>query len=209
MIASLPHYVLHTQTTPDGQWAFDLRREGASSQVHAQACEPGISGDRLALLAVVRGLEALDEPARVTVCTASRYVVRALNRALDDWRRTGFRWQSYGRMVPIKNRDLWQRLDRALKFHTLVQCQWRGPARTAWADKHLRVDPAEASLAGSRRRPAVARRPRTDLDLPALARPASCPAEPAAGQSMLRRACRRLNRWLSGSLGSRRQPATA
>jgi hypothetical protein len=80
---------------------------------------------RLALLAVVRGLESLEQPSRVTVVTPSRYVSRGFLFGLEEWRENGWRWERFGEMTPIKNRDLWQRIDRAMQFHQ-VECRvWR------------------------------------------------------------------------------------
>jgi hypothetical protein len=87
--------------------------------LEAEDSEPEIHGERLELLAVVRGLEALDQPSRVTLMTSSRYVNRGLTYGLEEWRRNDWTWESFGEMVPVKNQDLWQRLDQALRFHRL------------------------------------------------------------------------------------------
>ena len=71
------------------------------------------------------GLEALEQPSRVTLITASKYVSRGLADGLQDWRENDWQWENHGAMVPIKNRDLWQRLDRALAFHRLECRAWR------------------------------------------------------------------------------------
>ena len=84
-----------------------------------------VQGERLELLAVVRGLEALDQPSRVTLVTPSKYVHRGLLYGLEEWRTNGWSWEHFGQMVPVKNRDLWQRLDRALGFHELEFQPWR------------------------------------------------------------------------------------
>jgi hypothetical protein len=42
-----------------------------------------------------------------------------LAQGLDEWRRNGWMWECFGELTPIKNRDLWQRLDRCLGFHKL------------------------------------------------------------------------------------------
>jgi ribonuclease HI len=76
-------------------------------------------------LAVVRGLEALAQPSRVTLVTHSRYVNRGLTYGLAEWRANGWQWEHFGQMVPVKNRDLWQRVDRALLFHQLDCRRWR------------------------------------------------------------------------------------
>jgi RNase H-like protein len=61
----------------------------------------------------------------VTLVTPSKYVNRGLAQGLPEWRHNGWQWEHFGEMVPVKNRDLWQRVDRALDYHQ-VQCRsWR------------------------------------------------------------------------------------
>ena len=48
----------------------------------------------------------------MTLVTPSRYVKRGINYGLPEWGRNGWKWEHFGEMVPVKNRDLWQRLDR-------------------------------------------------------------------------------------------------
>ena len=100
-----------------GEWRFILKRE--DGQVEAQAAdeEPGTPADRLELLAIVRGLEALDQPSQVTLFTASRYVARGLRFGLESWRESDWQWERFGQMQPVKNADLWQRIDQAMRFH--------------------------------------------------------------------------------------------
>ena len=129
-----PHYLLfsesrrdHAQCNPSvAQWRFVLEAVDGSSKMEVQDKEPQlVSGERLDLLAVVRGLEALDQPSRVTLVTPSRYVSRGFRHGLQDWRENGFQWERFGQMAPIKNGDLWKRIDRALRFHQ-VECRtWR------------------------------------------------------------------------------------
>ncbi len=123
-----PHYLLYSQADTrrqPGSWKVILKDAAGTVLFEAADTEPDTQGERLELLAVVRGLEALDRPARVTLATPSRYVRRGLAYGLEEWRANGWSWEWFGRMVPIKNRDLWQRLDRALQFHD-VQCRyWR------------------------------------------------------------------------------------
>ncbi len=161
MNAAKPHFLLFSESNRKqarGQWRFVLQAVDGSDQFEAYDEEPNVGGERLELLAVVRGLEALPEPARVTLVTPSRYVNRGLAQGLPEWRHNDWTWEHFGEMVPVKNRDLWQRVDRALDFHQ-VQCRsWRfdlphaGPA----------VAVAEAPLAPSR--------------APAIERPSTGPA---------------------------------
>jgi ribonuclease HI len=98
-------------------WHFLLESSDGATRLDVAEEEPETPSDRLELLALVRGLEAIDQPARVTVLTPSRYVSHGLRFGLDNWRENGWHWESFGQMTPIKNVDLWQRIDQALTIH--------------------------------------------------------------------------------------------
>lgn len=122
-----PHYVLSSEsaeTDDPGRWRFVLRTSDGSERLVADDIEPQIRGERLELLTVARGLEALDQPSRVTLITRSAYVREGIRHGLSEWRRNGWRWESFGRMIPVRHSDLWQRIDRALDFHQ-VECRTR------------------------------------------------------------------------------------
>lgn len=125
MNAATPHYLLFSGSsdgTEPGRWRFVLRTPDGSKQIVAEDVEPDVRGERLELLATVRGLEALDQPSRVTLVTPSRYVRGGIRFGLNEWRRNGWRWEYFGQMVPVKNSDLWQRVDRAMRFHE-IECR--------------------------------------------------------------------------------------
>ncbi len=126
MQAASPHFLLFTEASVSAganpRWRFVLQPIGGDKFLAADDVEPGTSDNRLELLAVVRGLEALDEPSRVTLLTASRYVNRGIRRGLSQWRDRKWRWERFGQLVPIRNQDLWQRVDRAMQFHQLECC---------------------------------------------------------------------------------------
>src|SRR5690242_14725196 len=120
MNAPRPHFLLFSESSrkqSQGHWRFVLQPVDGSDQFEAADEEPNVQGERLDLLAVVRGLEALPEPARVTLVTPSKYVNRGMTRGLPEWRANDWQWEHFGEMVPVKNSDLWQRIDRALAFH--------------------------------------------------------------------------------------------
>ena len=123
-----PHFLLFSESDrkhSQGQWRFVLQSLDGSKQFEAEDVEPEARGERLELLAVVRGLEALPGPSRVTLVTPSRYVNRGLSYGLEEWRANDWQWEHFGQMVPVKNRDLWQRIDRALQYHDLHCRTWR------------------------------------------------------------------------------------
>ncbi|MCO6455762.1 MAG: hypothetical protein J5I93_10745 [Pirellulaceae bacterium] len=108
-----------------GWWHFQLESVHGDLRLSAGDFEAAVSGERLELLAVVRGLEALDQPSRVTLVTPSRYVHRGLRFGLSPWRDNQWRWECFGELAPVKNADLWRRVDRALDFHRLECRLWR------------------------------------------------------------------------------------
>src|SRR5262245_14269365 len=117
MSVPAPHFLLFsdarrksTAGNNSGRWRFVLEAVDGADKLEATDIEPGTPGDRLDLLAVVRGLEALDQPSRVTLVTSSRYVSEGLRYGLTEWRETNWHWECFGKMVPIKNHDLWQRV---------------------------------------------------------------------------------------------------
>jgi ribonuclease HI len=126
LTAPQTHYLLFAEATIDdaerGTWRFTLEPVGAGEGFSATDSEPAECAERLELLAVVRGLEAIDACAKVTLVTKSRYVSRGLKRGLADWRANGWHWERFGRVVPVRDHDLWRRVDRALQFHQ-VDCR--------------------------------------------------------------------------------------
>jgi ribonuclease HI len=132
--AATPRFRLLTDTLAEQSacWHFVLQSHEGDPLLEASDEEPGLDGDRLNLLALVRGLEAIEQPSKLTLVTPSRYVRRGLNYGLEDWRRNDWQWESFGLLVPVKNADLWQRVDRALSFHSLE-------------GRNFRIDPAHAA----------------------------------------------------------------
>ena len=109
---------------PRASGGSSLAQVGASGALPATDCEPIACRERLELLALVRGLEAIDQPARVTLVTNSRYVNRGLKHGLAEWRADDWQWERFGQLVPVRDHDLWRRVDRALQFHELDCRMW-------------------------------------------------------------------------------------
>lgn len=128
MQASNPHFLLFSEgTLNDGdqpRWKFVLQSVGEEEYFSAADTEYETRASRLELLAVVHGLEALGQPSRVTLLTRSRYVRRGIRRELNQWRERRWCWERFGNVVPIRDHDLWQRIDRALQYHQVECCAW-------------------------------------------------------------------------------------
>jgi ribonuclease HI len=127
MQSSNPHYLLFSEGSFDGDqpgWKFVLQAVGSDEHFSAADTECESRASRLELLAVVRGLEALGQPSQVTLLTRSRYVRRGIRRELAQWRDRRWHWERFGNVVPIRDCDLWQRVDRAMQYHQVKCCAW-------------------------------------------------------------------------------------
>ena len=127
MNAPIPHYLLFSEADrPEGSgcWSFRIQQSDGTALLEATDVEPDVQGERLKLLTVIRGLEALDQPSRVTLIGCGEYVRRGMEQGLPEWRENDWRWERFGQMVAIRNDDLWRRLDRAMQIHE-VECRWR------------------------------------------------------------------------------------
>lgn len=140
-----PHeYLLFTEALRHSSgrmmWRFLLLRAGSDETTSASELVDEESAARTELLAVVRGLEAIDGPANVRLFTSSQYIQRGFSRGLAQWRSQRWHWERFGRRVPIRDCDLWQRIDHALAFHA-VQSQLWGEA--AHVGQQLASDAAD------------------------------------------------------------------
>lgn len=133
MTAPKPHYLLfcdgngpassESAASQRGRWRFVLEDVESGVRTEATDQEQSCAPDRCALVSVLRGLESLEQPSRVTLITTSRYVTRGLQYGLTEWRENDFTWEHFGAVQPIRNSDIWRRIDRTLAFHQ-VQCRW-------------------------------------------------------------------------------------
>jgi len=80
--------------------------------------EAHTTNNRMELTAVIRALEVLQRPSRVHIVTDSQYVLHGITQWLAGWKRRAWRTAD-GK--PVKNQELWQRLDELLAPH---QAEW-------------------------------------------------------------------------------------
>jgi len=99
-----------------GGWGVVLRFKGREKTLYGG--ESHTTNNRMELMAAIAGLEALKRSSRVALTTDSQYVKRGITEWLTDWKRRG--WKTADRK-PVKNVDLWQRLDEAVGKH---QVRW-------------------------------------------------------------------------------------
>lgn len=100
-----------------GGWAAILRYQ--QHEKCLSGAEPNTTNNRMELMGAIQGLEALRRPSRVCLYTDSQYVKKGITQWLVNWKKNG--WRTTGR-TPVKNVDLWQRLDAVCIRH---QIDWR------------------------------------------------------------------------------------
>ncbi len=77
---------------------------------------PATTNNQMEMMAAIQGLEALKQPCEVTLTTDSKYVLQGITEWMPGWKRKGWK-SSTGK--PVKNQELWQRLDAATQPHKI------------------------------------------------------------------------------------------
>lgn len=101
-----------------GGWGALLRWRGQEKELSGG--EPETTNNRMELMAAIAGLEALRRPAPVRLYTDSQYLRDGITKWIAGWKAKG--WKTAAR-EPVKNQDLWQRLDEARMRHE-VSFHW-------------------------------------------------------------------------------------
>jgi len=101
-----------------GGWGVVLREGGREREL--RGFEAATTNNRMELTAVIRALEVLAPGARVRAYTDSQYVQKGISAWIHDWKRRG--WRTADRK-PVKNQDLWMRLDALARDHH-VEWHW-------------------------------------------------------------------------------------
>jgi ribonuclease HI len=99
-----------------GGWGVVLRYNGHEKQLHGGEAET--TNNRMELTAAIMALESLTRPCAVKLTTDSKYVMHGITEWMVNWKKRG--WKTAAKK-PVKNVDLWQRLDQALAPH---QVKW-------------------------------------------------------------------------------------
>jgi ribonuclease HI len=133
-----------------GGWGVLLRYGGVEKEL--SGAEPATTNNRMELTAVIRGLEALKRPCRVLVTTDSQYVRNGITDWIRRWRRNG--WRTADRQ-PVKNSDLWRRLDEVAAGH---EVEWHWVKGHAGHPENERADRLATAAIATLRRPAGASR---------------------------------------------------
>ena len=129
-----------------GGWGAILRFGAHEKELSGG--EPLTTNNRMELMGAISALEALKEPCAVDLHTDSSYLKDGVTKWMHGWKRNGWRTAD---KKPVKNQDLWERLDAALKRHTL-RWHWvkghAGHAENERADELARAGMAPFKLKG-------------------------------------------------------------
>ena len=101
-----------------GGWGVLLRYKGSEKTLYG--AEPETTNNRMELMAAIRALESLTRQCSVKLTTDSQYVQKGITEWLPNWKRRG--WKTAAKK-PVKNADLWKRLDEAVAEHD-VEWHW-------------------------------------------------------------------------------------
>ena len=148
-----PQVVIHT----DGACSGNPGPGGWGAVLHYAATEKVLCGgelqttnNRMELMAAIQALEALKKPCKVELHTDSTYVMKGISEWIHNWKRRG--WMTADKK-PVKNDDLWKRLDEARLRH---EVSWRwvkghaGHEHNERADELARQGMAETLAAAGR-----------------------------------------------------------
>lgn len=106
-----------------GGWAFILRHRTSGKEMEKSGGEADTTNNRMEMLAVINGLEALSRKCRVLLYTDSKYVCDGLDKWVAGWKKNGWRRRTKNGWGELKNVELWQRLDELSSQHDL-QLNW-------------------------------------------------------------------------------------
>ena len=120
----MSHVIIHTDgacrgNPGPGGWGAVLQT-GGGHEKELWGGEPLTTNNRMELMAAIQALEALNRPCRVDLHTDSKYVMQGITEWIRGWKARG--WKTADKK-PVKNDDLWKRLDEARLRHE-VKWHW-------------------------------------------------------------------------------------
>jgi len=97
-----------------GGWGVWLKY--ADSEKELYGGEQETTNNRMELMAAIQALEALKHPCQIKLHSDSKYVLQGITEWMDNWKKRG--WKTAAKK-PVKNEDLWRRLDAVIQKHTI------------------------------------------------------------------------------------------
>ena len=133
----MPQVTIHTDGACKGNpgrggWGAIL--QSGAHEKELWGGEPATTNNRMELMAAIMALEALKGPSEVTLVTDSKYVMQGITEWIGGWKARG--WKTADKK-PVKNEDLWRRLDTARDRHTVT---WKWVKGHSGHDLNERAD---------------------------------------------------------------------
>ncbi len=100
-----------------GGWGFILKHPASGNEKESSGGESETTNNQMEMMAVISGLEALSRSSKVEVVTDSVYVAKGSQEWMPNWKKNGWRRKEGKSWKPVKNVELWQRLDELLSQH--------------------------------------------------------------------------------------------
>jgi len=128
MSAAAPHVEIFTDGACSGNpgpggWGVVLRYKDVEKELSGG--DPATTNNRMEMMAAIAALEALKRPSKVDLYTDSNYLRDGIIKWIHGWKRNG--WKTADKK-PVKNVDLWQRLEGAIERHDVTWHWVRGHA---------------------------------------------------------------------------------
>ena len=98
-----------------GGWGVLLKMGAIEKTLHGG--EPLTTNNRMEMLAVIEALGALKRPCKVLLHVDSQYVMKGMTEWIHSWKQRGWRTAD---IKPVKNADLWQRMEQEVAKHTIT-----------------------------------------------------------------------------------------
>ena len=109
-----------------GGWAFILRHLPSGKEIEESRGDKHTTNNRMELEAVVQGLATLKRPCSVELFTDSVYVGKGMTEWMKNWKKNGWKRKEKNKLVPVKNDDLWKRLDEQMERHRIKYTRVKG-----------------------------------------------------------------------------------
>jgi len=98
-----------------GGWGALVRIDGKEDSIYGG--EENTTNNRMEMMAAIKALESIEKPSSITLTTDSSYVKDGLNKWMISWKAKGWKTSTN---KPVKNKDLWLRLDDVNKLHAVT-----------------------------------------------------------------------------------------
>ncbi len=106
-----------------GGWGALMRWNGHEKEISGG--EPDTTNNRMEMMAVIKALESIKKPSAVHIHTDSKYVMQGVNDWMPGWKARG--WKTAAKK-PVKNQDLWERIDSLINVHDVTFSWVKGHA---------------------------------------------------------------------------------